>query len=66
MMMNVRIALENKSTIYMVHWPGQDTPACNEHLRKLLSLASVMGFQVSYTPVENTECENCRNTKKAN
>lgn len=36
----------------LVHWPGQDTPACEEHTAKLLSLASHMGFSLSTTPID--------------
>lgn len=51
------------TAIYIAHWPGQDTPACEKHLRKLISLASVMGFNLNYTltqAVDHFECSNCK------
>ena len=48
----------------MVHWPGQETPACDEHTKKLLALAGHMGFSVSTTPIVwIVECKNCENEK---
>lgn len=43
----------------IVHWPGKDTPACDEHLRQLVSLGAVFGIQISWTPCEPQECPNC-------
>jgi hypothetical protein len=48
----------------IVHWPGKDVPACFEHLRKLLALAAVLGFQLSWTPCDETICTNCENEAK--
>lgn len=46
----------------LVHWPGKDTAACDEHAIKLQRLGSFMGFPVSSTPLtEDRECDNCRN-----
>ena len=48
----------------MVHWPGRDTPACEEHAKKLQALAAHMGFSVSTTPLASVvECTNCENEK---
>jgi hypothetical protein len=47
----------------VVHWPGKDTAACDDHFGKLVALAAHMGFRVSWTPCEDedTICENCKN-----
>lgn len=45
----------------IVHWPGRDTAACDDHMMKLLRLAQHMGFVVSVTPYEPTICANCEN-----
>jgi len=44
----------------IVHWPGKDTPACDEHLQKLVGLGAVLGIRVSWTPCEPTVCTNCQ------
>ncbi len=51
---------------YLVHWPGQDTAACDEHLRKLIGLGAVLGMQVAYTMLNDgvTECANCQSEHK--
>ena len=54
---------------FIVHWPGQDTPACEDHADKLRALAVAMGFSVSATRCEtDDECKNCQNeeVKKLN
>lgn len=50
-------------TMYVVHWPGNDTIACVKHAKQLVNLGAVMGFSVSTTPFinENLECKNCKN-----
>lgn len=53
-----------KPATQIVHWPGKDTAACEDHLRKLVSLAAIMGFRVSCTPCEETNCDNCNNEAK--
>lgn len=46
----------------IVHWPGNDVPACDDHARKLIGLAGFMGFAVSITPSMGAEvCTNCEN-----
>lgn len=51
--------------LWIVHWPGKDTPACEEHMRKLLAVGDAMGFSVSHTPCEiESECANCRNEER--
>lgn len=49
----------------IVHWPGQDVPACDDHVQQLKNVAGVMGFNVSCTPVYvDTVCTNCENREK--
>lgn len=49
----------------MVHWPGKDTAACPDHLVKLVGLSAVLGFQLSWTPLEiEIECDNCASEAK--
>ena len=46
----------------IVHWPGKDTPACDQHAKKLAGLARFMGFPVSETAIEpGLMCANCAN-----
>jgi hypothetical protein len=52
------------SATQVVHWPGKDIPACEEHLKKLIGLASVLGFQLSWTSCEPTVCSNCESEAK--
>ncbi len=58
------------SVTQIVHWPGQDTPACDEHAQKLKALGRVMGFTVSSTTIILTiispdiVCKNCENEKR--
>lgn len=53
-----------KPAIQIVHWPGQDTPACEDHLRKLVGLGAALGIQVRWTPCEETVCPNCESEQK--
>jgi len=50
----------------IVHWPGQDTLACDKHAKQLKALGAHMGITVSSTPwpVEGTICKNCKNEAK--
>jgi hypothetical protein len=49
----------------VVHWPGKDTLACDNHAAKLINLGAHMGFAVSTTPCETeVECTNCENEVK--
>jgi hypothetical protein len=49
----------------IVHWPGKDVPACEEHAAKLKSLGQFMGFPVSSTPwPAGGVCTNCENEAK--
>lgn len=51
--------------VAIVHWPGKDTPACDEHLNKLVGLGAVLGIRVSWTPCTQGEiCTNCENDPK--
>lgn len=51
-----------KLATQVVHWPGKDTYACDEHANKLFVLAGVLGFQLSVTVCDtNTPCSNCVN-----
>jgi hypothetical protein len=55
------------SDLVIVHWPGKDVPSCPIHLIKLMRLAAVMGFELSWTPCcddEETQCSNCRTEKE--
>lgn len=50
----------------IVHWPGEDVPACDIHAEQLRNVGSVMGFRVSSTPAtEPIPCSNCENKPKA-
>jgi hypothetical protein len=53
-----------KATI-LVHWPGKDTLACDEHARKLVALGNVLGSHVPLTTYNgDAECTNCENEAK--
>jgi len=56
---------ENLAT-QIVHWPGKDTPACDKHAQKLISLGAFMGYIISSTPwiEDGTLCKNCENETK--
>ena len=55
----------SKLATVMVHWPGKDTPACDEHAAKLKALGSMLVGFVSSTPVtEGIVCTNCENEDK--
>jgi hypothetical protein len=53
----------------IVHWPGKDTFACEEHALKLKEIGKLMGFNVSSTPwpagETRTNCENEEKKKEA-
>lgn len=49
------------SAVAIAHWPGKDTPVCDEHLRKLVGLGAVLGFQLSWTPVGGNDADECSN-----
>ena len=51
---------------FIVHWPGQDTPACDDHAKKLQGIAGVLGLGLSMTTIVGAEipCSNCENEKK--
>jgi hypothetical protein len=51
---------------YIVHWPGQDVFACNDHRGKLAGVAAAMGFSISCSAIfsEAPECTNCANEAK--
>ena len=53
-----------KPALFIVHWPGKDTPACEEHALKLVQLGKVMGFAVTSTLCEPQICTNCENEAK--
>lgn len=50
----------------IVHWPGKDTAACDDHALKLKSLASFMGFTLppSTKLFDETQCQNCINEEE--
>lgn len=43
----------------IVHWPGNDVAACDDHLKKLVGLGAILGIQISWTPCDETVCSNC-------
>lgn len=54
-----------KRATYVVHWPGQDSPACDWHAGKLAALATSMGFTVASSPcLTNEPCKNCENEQR--
>lgn len=53
-----------KPATQIVHWPGQDTPACEDHLRKLVGLGAILGIQISWTPCDETICANCETEER--
>jgi hypothetical protein len=54
--------------LYLVHWPGKDVIACEDHMRKLVGLGAVLGTRVSWSHILNPqpgpECLNCANEAK--
>ena len=54
-----------KPALYIVHWPGNSIPACEDHVHRLVILGSVLGLQITRTPCEETICANCANEAKA-
>ncbi len=48
-----------KPAMQIVHWPGQDIAACEDHLRKLVGLGAVLGIMITWTPCPETICPNC-------
>jgi hypothetical protein len=51
-----------KEVTEIVHWPGQDTPACEDHANKLKALGRTLGIIVSSTPwPAGGVCKNCEN-----
>jgi hypothetical protein len=50
----------------VVHWPGKDVLACENHAGKLRLLGDTMGVSVSCTPIQiESECGNCVNEEVA-
>lgn len=54
---------EIQAATSIVHWPGRDTEACDEHRTALNRVASAMGIpEPSSTAIAyDVQCENCRN-----
>lgn len=48
-----------KSATQMMHWPGKDSPACDDHAEKMRAVGFAMGFYVSSTPCDGPSCANC-------
>jgi len=49
----------------IVHWPGQDTAACERHTQQLKALGATLGVAVSSTPwPAGGICQNCENEAK--
>ncbi len=54
--------MDVKPATQVVHWPGKDVQACNEHAAKLKELGKFMGFAVSSSLSFTGElCANCEN-----
>ena len=58
--------MTDEQILVVAHWPGQDTVACPTHLQKLVGLAGVMGFALSWTSCDDpeAECGNCRTLRE--
>jgi hypothetical protein len=54
-----------KATV-IAYWPGKEVPACPEHLSKLVGLAAILGFRLSWSSCddEQVECSNCESEAK--
>jgi hypothetical protein len=51
----------------IVHWPGRDAAACDDHANKLRTISRVIGFDLSSTalpPDTEIPCANCVNEAK--
>ena len=53
-----------KPATQIVHWPGKDTAACDDHLRQLIGLGAILGCRIDWTPCDETICDNCENEAK--
>jgi hypothetical protein len=53
-----------KLATQIVHWPGKDVPACEDHLRKLVGLGAILGVQISWTQCLPQPCTNCATEDK--
>lgn len=50
----------------IVHWPGQDTPCCDNHAQALKNLGNILGHSVSSTLcMSELDCTNCKNEAAA-
>ena len=58
--------MADTTELVVAHWPGKDTIACPEHLRRLVGLGAILGFPLSWTPCDdpNAECANCRTIRE--
>jgi hypothetical protein len=55
----------SKMATQIVHWPGKDTPACDEHARQLKRLGEILMGYVGTTPAtKEIACANCENEDK--
>lgn len=46
----------------IVHWPGQDTPCCDNHAQALKNVGAIIGCVISATVcMTDTDCTNCKN-----
>lgn len=64
--MEPEVESESMLATQIVHWPGQDTPACDKHAKQLRGLGQVMGCAVSSTPCIGLVCTNCVNERLKN
>lgn len=57
--------MSNMNAALIAHWPGQDTPVCEKHLRGLKNVWGIIGVgELSTTPCLPTTCSNCENESK--
>jgi hypothetical protein len=55
-------AVERRSVVVIVHWLGQDVPACAEHALKMKAAAGALDFSLSIDVVafdEELKCSSC-------
>jgi len=49
----------------IVHWPGEDVPACDEHAQQLKLVGEMLAGFISTSPApEGMVCTNCTNEAK--
>jgi hypothetical protein len=49
----------------LMDWPGREPAAlCDEHRNWCIGMAAIIGFMPTWTPCEETICENCESQFK--